>query len=198
MIKLSIIIPMYNAEEFIIRALDSIPNRDDIEVICIDDCSTDNTYNLVKEYKRLNIRLFKNDINRGVGYTTNVGYDNSNGEWIIGIDNDDYLLTDQYNNFINSLDNYEDYDMVYLNNEINNGDIWSDTTRSAIWCYVIKRNFLGNIRMLEDQNVLVDWKLKQRLDSLNPKIISSNILCYHYNYPREGSLLKIIRERSKE
>ena len=198
MIKLSIIIPVYNQEHLVFRALDSIPVREDIEVICIDDCSTDNTYALLREYANSSVNKFvllHNEENKGVGYTTNKGYDIANGEWIIGIDNDDYLLTDDYNRFIDFLDTHADYDMIYLNNEVNDKSVWKDTTRSAIWSYAIRKDYLGDIRMLEDRNVLVDWKLKQKLDSLNPKIISSDITCYHYNYPREGSLLQTIRNK---
>ena len=142
MINVSIIIPMYNAEEFIIRALDSIPIRSDIEVLCIDDCSTDNTYEIVKEYKNthdLNIKLFRNKVNSGTGFTTNVGYDNAIGKWIIGMDNDDWFLTENYNMVLNELYDLEEFDIVFIGNEVNDQSVWKAEDRTAIWCYFIKR-----------------------------------------------------------
>lgn len=191
MINVSIIIPMYNAEEFIIRALDSIPVREDIEVLCIDDCSADNTYNIVKEYKdthELNIKLFKNAVNSGTGFTTNVGYDNAIGKWIIGLDNDDYLLTDQYNTVLNHLYDLEDFDIVFIGNEVNEGDPWKATDRTAIWCYFIKRDFLGSNRMPLGRWA-ADYYLTKHLLSLDPKIYNTKLIAYHYNYPRVGSII---------
>ena len=191
MIKVSIIIPMYNAEKFIINALDSIPVRDDIEVLCIDDCSTDNTYNIVNEYAKvhnLNIRLFRNNINSGTGYTTNIGYDNANGEWIVGLDNDDSLITDEYNKVINILDSSK-YDIVFISNRTNRtNEIWSGTDRTAIWCYFITKKFLGDMRMPNDRWA-ADFVLTNKLLNKNPRICNSKIVAYNYNYPREGSIM---------
>lgn len=193
MIKVSIIIPMYNAEDFIERALDSIPVRDDIEVLCIDDCSTDNTYNIVKGYKdshNLNIRLFKNEKNLKTGLTTNVGYDNAQGKWIIGMDNDDYLLTDKYNLAIDKLDECDDYDLVFISNEVNNGEIWEGDDRTAIWTYFIKKEFLGNTRMPRWGTHPPDFLITRHIiDDLHPKIYNTKINAYHYNYPRKNSVV---------
>ena len=191
MINVSIIIPMYNAEEFIIRALDSIPVRSDIEVICVDDCSTDNTYKLVKEYKdthSLNIKLFKNSINSGTGFTTNVGYDNAIGKWIIGMDNDDYLLTEDYNLVLDVLEECEDYDIVFIGNEVNDKSVWKAEDRTAIWCYFVKRKFLGANRMPLGRWA-ADFYLTKHLLSLNPRVYNTRLVAYHYNYPREGSII---------
>lgn len=193
MINVSIIIPMYNAEEFIIRALDSIPVREDIEVLCIDDCSTDNTYKIVNKYKDthdLNIKLFKNETNLKTGLTTNVGYDNASGKWITGLDNDDYLLTDAYNDVINRLDSLDEYDLVFISNEVNNGSIWDGEDRTAIWTYFIKKDFLGDIRMPKWGTHPPDFLFTRYIiDNLKPKIYNTKINAYHYNYPRNGSVV---------
>lgn len=198
---LSIIVPVYNQPKLVVRALDSIPVRDDIEVICIDDCSTDNTYSVLQDYvstSKLNITLLHNEFNRGVGYTTNRGYDIASGKWIVGLDNDDYLYTDKYSCAIDKLYSCDDFDMVYILNDINNGNVWGDTTRFAIWSYFIKKEFLGKHRMHDNKNELVDWRLKLELSELNPIIGVIDTVCYHYNYPRAGSLPKCIRGKNNE
>ena len=66
MINVSILMPVYNAENTVMRALNSIPDRDDIEIIIANDGSTDNTLNVLTTYNR-NINLINYDQNYGVG-----------------------------------------------------------------------------------------------------------------------------------
>lgn len=70
-IKISVIIPVYNQQDLVIKAIDSIPKRDDIEIIVIDDGSIDNTWNNLLEYRNkhpeiLNLILLYNEGNKGV------------------------------------------------------------------------------------------------------------------------------------
>ena len=101
MIKISVIITSYNVENYIEQCLDSVLNQTfkDIEIICIDDCSTDNTYKILEDYKNKygdKIKVFKNDKNYGnptVG--VNKGIELSKGEYVYILDSDDYL-SDEY------------------------------------------------------------------------------------------------------
>ena len=74
-IRLTVIIPVYNRPERVIKALDSIPVRDDIETIVVDDCSTDNTFDVVREYVENHqekvIHLFRQSVNGGPGIARN-------------------------------------------------------------------------------------------------------------------------------
>ena len=60
MLKLSVIIPIYNAEKYIQRCLDSVIDQglDDIEIICVDDGSTDNSFNILEKYEKENKNIF--------------------------------------------------------------------------------------------------------------------------------------------
>ena len=90
----SIIIPCYNCEKYISCCLDSIINQnyDNFEVICLDDCSTDNTCSIIKEYAKQDkhIQLIKNRINRGPGLLRNIGLKKAKGNYILFCDNDDW------------------------------------------------------------------------------------------------------------
>ena len=94
---LSIVIPVYNAQKNITNCLNSIWAQelcaDDYEVICVDDCSTDNTVevlnNISKEHN--NLIIIKNDINRRAGGSRNHGVLEAKGEYIVFIDSDDYF-----------------------------------------------------------------------------------------------------------
>jgi len=91
---LSIIIPMFNLEEFIIETLDSVINQNThhlYEIIVIDDTSTDNSFNIVQKYSKEhnNITLLKNNLTKGVSGSRNTGINNSKGEWVAFLDGDD-------------------------------------------------------------------------------------------------------------
>ena len=92
--KYSIVIPMYNRENLISRALNSCLQQEyaDFEIIVIDDCSTDNSINVVKGFQDSRINLVRHEKNMGVGPARNTGADNSKGTWIIWLDSDDELL----------------------------------------------------------------------------------------------------------
>lgn len=92
---LSLIIPNYNSEKWIIRLLDSITNQSfcDFEIVIVDDISTDNSVELIKNYNDSRIRLFINNRKRFNGGTRNVGIEKAKGEYILFADCDDYFYS---------------------------------------------------------------------------------------------------------
>jgi len=93
-VRLSIIIPMYNAEKYIAKCLDSIfaeiDKTDDIEVILIDDGSSDRSIESCKDFLVYNIQILKN-IHKGVSAARNLGIAQATGKWIMFVDADDWL-----------------------------------------------------------------------------------------------------------
>lgn len=93
--RFSIIIPMYNAKDFIIKALSSCINQSfgNIEIIVVDDKSTDESVSIVKELmqKDLRIKLFCNEANLGTFATRNKGALSASGEYLLFLDADDEL-----------------------------------------------------------------------------------------------------------
>ena len=112
-IKISIIIPAWNVEKYIFRALDSCLKQtyENIEIVVIDDGSTDQTVKIVKVYqqKDARVRLLEQP-HKGVSAARNLGIDEVNGQKIIFLDSDDWLVknaieilirkTQQYPNFL--------------------------------------------------------------------------------------------------
>lgn len=94
-IKLSVIIPAYNVQDYIEECIESIIKQDNknVEIICVDDCSTDNTNTilkgLAKKYK--NIKIYKNENNGGLAKTRNVGIEKATGDFLLFVDGDDTL-----------------------------------------------------------------------------------------------------------
>ena len=92
--KVSIIVPVYNASKYIRECLDSLINQTlkEIEIICVNDGSTDNSLEILKEYEQKDSRIkIISKENGGAGSARNVGFQNATGEFINFIDSDDWL-----------------------------------------------------------------------------------------------------------
>lgn len=98
-LKVSIIVPVYNAEKYLVRCLDSLVNQTlkEIEIICINDGSIDDSLKILNEYaaKYHNIIVI-NQKNQGQSAARNVGIDTAGGEFIAFIDADDWVDLDYF------------------------------------------------------------------------------------------------------
>lgn len=117
--KISVIIPTYNRAKLINRSLSSVLNQtyNNIEIIIIDDGSTDNTKKIINKIKDNRIKYIKLKINKGPGYARNIGIKKSKGEFI----SDDFYHKDKLEKqIINLKKNNSDLDFckicLYLNN----------------------------------------------------------------------------------
>lgn len=92
---ISIIVPIYNAEKYLNKCIDSLINqtKEELEIILINDGSTDNSENIIKEYNDKRIKYFKNK-NQGIGKTRNFGIEKATGKYIMFVDSDDYIEKD--------------------------------------------------------------------------------------------------------
>ena len=112
--KISIIIPVYNSEEYIGRCLDSILNQSfsDFEVICLNDGSSDNSLSLLKEYelKDDRIKVYSHS-NMGIARTRNKGIELAKGKYIMFIDNDDFIDSNYLQTYYDTIEN-EKVDIV--------------------------------------------------------------------------------------
>lgn len=107
-IKISVIIPVYNTEKYIEKCLKSLINQsyNEIEIICVDNGSSDNSYNILKEYEKKykNIIAVKYEHGRQGG-ARNYGFKIATGKYIGYIDSDDYIDLTMYEKLINATDN---------------------------------------------------------------------------------------------
>ncbi|MBE6894589.1 MAG: glycosyltransferase family 2 protein [Ruminococcaceae bacterium] len=96
--KVSIIIPIHNTEKYIRECLDSVINQTlkDIEIICVDDASTDNTPAVLQEYAINDgrVKVFRNEVSKSALGARKKGVLEASGEYIMFLDSDDYYATD--------------------------------------------------------------------------------------------------------
>lgn len=92
--KISVLVPCYNVEKYLDECLISIANQtlSDIEIICINDGSTDGTLNVIKKYAKADKRFVVIDKeNEGYGKTMNRGLDAATGEYVAIVESDDWI-----------------------------------------------------------------------------------------------------------
>lgn len=89
----SVLVPVYNGEKYISRCLDSLMAQEGIEIIVVDNCSEDNTVEIVSKYP---VQLIRQEVNRGQNNSINRALDASHGDYIAECDADDYVLPNMY------------------------------------------------------------------------------------------------------
>lgn len=112
--KISVIIPVYNVEKYLKKCLDSLVNQTfkDIEIICINDGSTDDCLSILNEYAAKDERIIViSQENQGPGAARNKGLEIAKGEYISFIDPDDWVNTEFYSELYNEA-KISDYDIV--------------------------------------------------------------------------------------
>lgn len=112
-IKVSIIVPVYNTEKYLCECLDSIVNQSlkDIEIICVNDGSTDNSLEILEKYAKNDSRVKVFSIeNSGLSVARNLGINHANGKYIGFVDSDDYV-----NEYM--------FEKLYISCELNNLDV---------------------------------------------------------------------------
>ena len=122
--KISVIIPVYNVEQYVRRCLESVIMQDnggaDIECILVDDCGKDRSMEIVRQIVAdyqgpIQFVLLAHEHNRGLSAARNTGIDAATGDYILFVDSDDWLLANAISKFVNALKKYPDLDMVIGN-----------------------------------------------------------------------------------
>lgn len=108
--KISIIIPIYNVEQYLSRCLDSVTNQtySNLEIILINDGSKDSCLEICKDYQKRDSRIIIIDkINEGVSVARNTGIETATGKYIGFVDPDDWIEPDMYENMYNTIEKYK-------------------------------------------------------------------------------------------
>lgn len=159
--KISVIIPCFNVEKYIIRCLESLSNQTlkDLEIICIDDCSTDKTVKKILQYSskhpELKLQLIRNNKNKGVSTTRNIGIDSAKTKFIGFVDPDDYVDADYYEKLYNhAIQTKSDITVANIREHTLDGKITTKTQwlkniekdrkyfNHTIWCAIYRSDFL--------------------------------------------------------
>ena len=152
---LSIIVPVYNVERYLPACLDSIlANKgDEIEIICIDDGSTDTSGYICDQYAELDSRITViHQTNRGPSNVRNVGITTASGEWVSFVDSDDSITDDYLDAFLSFISSPCDLCIFSINLINSNGTLFKKILENKTYSgpLVIQKGILE--MMTSDQN----------------------------------------------
>ncbi len=139
---ISVIIPVYNREKFIKNCLDIVTNQSykNIEIITVNDGSTDNSVNLIRRYPT--VKLINLPKNRGQSVARNIGMDNANGKYIHFMDDDDEINTTFYENLVK---------------------VSEETNADMACCEMIHQKIMSKSQLFTKQKVYTTLKDKYRV-----------------------------------
>lgn len=185
MVKVSIIIPCYNSERYLKKALDSIPKRDDLEIIVINDGSIDTTKQIAEEY---DVILIDHNENMGIGWSRRHGLEKATGEYIMFFDSDDMIVGENFNKALEMLDGS---DIVYYDLKQNDGVVLHLTPETkGIYPGAdkfIRREYANQfeypvVRQYEDVH------FNAAIHSVPHTDRYTNLVVVNYNFPRHDSM----------
>lgn len=216
MIKVSVIIPIYNVSEYLKNCLDSIINQTlrEIEIICIDDCSTDDSLYIAEEYlkKDNRIKILKHVVNKGLGPARNTGLKEANGEYISFVDSDDFVdikfleilynTAKKYDSDISMTRNYIEYNKDYkASNKKIKFKSYSEKgslntyyySPKNVWTKLYRRQFLldKNIFFMDIKYGAEDTDFNLRVFLNEPYVSFNNKALYYYRI-RNDSLSSLV------
>lgn len=112
--KVSIILPTYNGLKYIRESIDSCLNQTykNFELIIVDDCSKDNTQDIIKSYQDARIRYIRNEKNQRLPRALNTGFENATGEYLTWTSDDNLYMPNAIEEMVKSLEANQ-YDFVY-------------------------------------------------------------------------------------
>lgn len=196
--KLSIILGVHNQEELVLTALEHMPVRDDVELIVLDNASTDKSLAVVEMYQaahpELHMTVLHNKVEVNPCINGNRLIEMSRGEYFHLHCDDDYVITPEFERVIDTyLYSQESYDVVTFDLQQNDGfrlpvDENTHTWRSSFIARFVKKSFVKGLKMREDKFGEEDQYFNREILERNPKIAFSGIMAYRYNYPRVGSI----------
>ena len=219
---LTIVIPCYNSEETIECTLSTIIDIQNIEIILINDGSTDNTHTIIKKYLEdyKNIK-YEYQNNKGPGAARNKGIEMATGDYIMFLDSDDKIKTENLCELIDKYLKYKQYDVIYYNFEqiLPNGQVYN-TYRLEKFKELSKEELIKNTiswnlpwgqfkiiesRIIKENNIYFDEQVKnseelfftiQVLVNSN-KIFFFDKIVYQYLKRKDSLSTKINLELSK-
>lgn len=213
--KVSVIVPVYNVEEYIDKCLNTLVNQtlEDIEFIVVNDGATDNSKNIILEYKEKypNKIVYLEKENGGLSDARNYGIPYARGDYIAFLDSDDYVELELYEKLYNKAIE-TDADMVecdfyweYPNKKVhdqsakykNESDMYANA-RAVAWNKLYKRDVLLNSGIqfpkgLRYEDLEFFYKILPQLKKI--ELISEPLI--HY-IQRDNSITYVQNERTKE
>lgn len=195
-VLISIIIPIYNVEQYLAVCLDSVVSQDyrKFEIICIEDKSTDNTLFVLNEYKKKypQIKCIYNESNRGQAYSRNLGIEVALGEYIVFVDSDDILKPSALKKMVKCIKENQNPEIIYYDMEIKMEGNWA-----AEQVFQIRRKFVNNKSIYSGQEMLIELYKINRFEfatccqAIKRTLLIEKGLCFYDGIYHEDTLFTV-------
>lgn len=210
--------PVYNASKYLDRSINSILNQtyDNLEIIIVDDSSTDNSKDIIKKYasKDNKIRPIYSEINQGVSKARNIGLNIFSGDYVLFMDADDYITKDAIEIMINKSIKYkadvvDSYHLIINNNNktfleskpIKEDLVMGDKSNIEMLTkatYItgklidkkLVKDLLFNVDLRRYEDLVFEHELKLKL---NNYVLIKDVVYYYYQV--SGSLINTLGEK---
>ncbi len=195
--KFSVIVPIYNSEKYLKKCLDSLVNQTfkNIEIILVNDGSTDNSEDIIKQYLKDKRIIYLKKENGGQASARNLGLSKAKGDYISFIDSDDYVDLDMFeklnectfdndiilSDYYYTKENQDNYVKLFNGNAGNiiNTDYWKFDT--CPWNKFYKKSFLIENNFSFPEGIMYeDYASIPTLIKYNPKLYYCNKAFVHY------------------
>jgi glycosyltransferase involved in cell wall biosynthesis len=206
----SVVMPVYNSEKYLRAAIDSILSQSykNIELIVVDDGSSDSSKEIILSYPDPRVRLLENESNSGIVFSRNKGLAAATGEYIATLDSDDMALPERIEKQVFFLDNNRDYGMcgtfyytVDSSGELlrkmqfctGNRDIQTHLTIGNCFCnstMMIRTKLAQELRYREKYDIVEDYELWYRI-SQKSKV--ANLPFYGTYYRVHGNNISVAK-----
>lgn len=216
---ISVIIPVYNVEKYLEQCLKSVINQSykNLEIICVNDSSTDNSLSILKKYANIDsrIKIIENTANLGLGLSRNEGIKAASGDYIHCLDSDDWLDLSAYEKLVEYIKKAGEVDAIrftYYSRNEQTGEVQHITYSSqkffyqkvnmyntpecvrfwtsSAWIKLLRRDFIiENNLFYNDYRCLEDilYSIQALLKAKSIYFVEDSLLCYRAQ--RKGSLL---------
>ena len=217
---ISIIIPVYNVRDYIIRCLQSVAVqtfKGSMECILIDDCGQDDSIRIAESfiscYKGpVNYRIIHHEYNRGVASARNTGIKNAQGEFVVHLDSDDWMEDDAIENLVcrqidtgadivsgQAVAHYSDHEELMMDPIVCDKDslmrnMIEMTIDHVMWRRLYKKSLFvnNNVYFYDGVNIGEDHNTLPRLIYYAKKCVRLDKVVYHYNCMNENSYMRSI------
>lgn len=199
--KVSVIVPVYNSSNIIERCLNSIINQNysNLEIICVNDGSTDNSHEILKQFAKKDKRIIIiNKKNEGVSSARNLGLSMATGKYIVFADIDDYLMRDMVERLVYKIE-IDKSDLVICNYKIKNREKISDNIVEKDGFTLSKKEFL-KVFSTYYKNALINqpWNkiyIKSKIvEKFDEKINLGEDLIFNINYIKNVEKISFLNE----
>lgn len=200
--KVSVSIPVYNTEEYLERCLNSIINNTypNLEIICVNDGSTDNSRKILAEFEKKDSRISVIDKeNQGVSAARNTGLRNATGDYVAFIDSDDWIHKQYFEILLKNAGNKDiiatqytvvsdfredkkvnSFEITYINSPAD--CFFNEYIRKYVWGRIYRRDIIKNIYFPSNINLGEDTIFNVILLENSPriKVLLLNFPLYYY------------------